>query len=135
MTSAASLSAIAALLLASSTAAAKPARGLEAECARVTEVYPLVMLARMAEGPMNCGTSDDGSDYVDCHAGETPQERAARERRLAIRKHQEAAYKKASDACDAWQADKERPDVRDALAAAIAEARATDRGALPPETP
>jgi hypothetical protein len=135
MRSGISLLASAALLLVSSAAASKPARRLQAECDRVTKVYPLLMLARMGEGPMDCGTSDDGSDYVDCAAGETAEEKAAHARRFAVRKIQEAAYGKADDACTAWRADRASAALREAAVAAIAEARATDRGVLPAGAP
>lgn len=130
MKSSISLLAVAALAFTSTAAGGKP-RGLEAECRRVHQVYPLLMLTVMAEGPMDCGTSDDGSDYVDCHANETAEEKAARLRRLAIREHQEAVYKIADEACVAWEADKGSAPLRDALIAAIGAARNADRGRLP----
>jgi hypothetical protein len=131
MKSVLSVLAICALASGSSPAAAKP-RGLDAECARVTKVYPLLMLASMMEGPVNCGQSDDGSDYVDCAEGETPQERAAHARRFEVRTWQEAGYKAADAACTAWEADKGSEALRQAAEAAIAEARRRDNGALAP---
>lgn len=130
MKSSVSLLALAALALTSTAAAGKP-KGLEAECRRVNQVYPLLMLTVMAEGPMDCSGSHDGSEYVDCHANETEGEKAARLRRLAIRQHQESVYKTASDACDAWAADKGSAPLREALIAAIGAARNADRGRLP----
>jgi uncharacterized membrane protein len=110
-------------------AAENPAR-LERECARVTEVYPLLMLAAMAEGPMDCGDPDSGVQ-VDCAAAETPAERAAHARRYAIRQYQEAAYKTADEACGAWRASRDAVPLQDAASHAIAAARATDNGRLP----
>ena len=129
---AAGLMAITAMAFASAMAAAKPRDPLIAECARVTEVYPLLMLAAMAEWPMDCGLSDDGSDPVDCAAGETPEQKAAHARRFEIRTWQEAGYKAADDACTAWRADKGSQALREAAAAAVAEARRRDHGALAP---
>src|SRR5688572_19609409 len=135
MKSTVSILAMAALTAASTVAAAKPARSLRAECNRVVEVTPLLMLSVMAEGPMNCSDSHDGSEFIDCDPDATPAEKAAQARRVAVRQYQEAAYQKAYDACDAWQADRKSPALREAAAAAIAGARATDRGVLPGENP
>lgn len=114
---------------AAAAAAEDPAR-LERECARVTHIYPLLMLAAMAEGPMDCGDPDSGVE-VDCAANETPAERAAHARRYAIRQYQEAAYKTADEACGAWRANRDAVPLQDAAAHAIAAARATDNGRLP----
>ena len=106
---------------------------LERECTRVSQqVYPLLILAVMAEGPMDCGDHHSG-EVVDCAANENPAERAAHARRYAIRQRQEAAYKTANDACGAWRANRGDGALQDAAAQAIAAARATDDGRLPGE--
>jgi hypothetical protein len=94
------------------------------ECARVNQVYPRLMLASMMEGDVNCGDPDSG-EFVSCYADETPAEKIARERRLAIRQHQEAGYKIASEACGAWEASKADGDA-EKLRKALADARAAD---------
>jgi len=125
-----------ALTLAGWSAAAGAAEDqarLERECVRVvTQVYPLLILAVMAEGPMDCG-DQHGGEVVDCAANETPAERTAHARRLAIRQHQEAAYETADTACKAWRANPGDVALQDAAARAIAGARATDDGRLPGE--
>lgn len=113
------------LALAIPTSAIAKEADLASECKRVHAVYPNLMLASMLEGEVNCGDPDSG-EFVSCNAGETPEEKAARERRLAIRLHQEAGYKVASAACDAWEADKRNTARTDTLTRAIADARATD---------
>jgi|GEM_PF-5672209 len=112
------------------TAAAEDPARLERECARVTEVYPILMLAAMAEGPLDCG-DHYSSVEVDCAANETPAERAAHARRYAIRQYQEAAYKTADEACVAWRASRDAVPLQEAASRAIAAARATDNGRLP----
>jgi hypothetical protein len=128
-----SLLAIAALAGAPAAAAEKP-RSLDAECARAHKVYPVLIMAAMMEGPMDCGMSDDGSDHVDCAAGETPEQKAAHARRFETRTLQKNAYEKADGACTAYERDKASPASREAAATAIAEARATDHG-LPAQPP
>jgi hypothetical protein len=107
--------------------AADNAFDVKAECARVHKVYPTLMLATMLEGPMNCGSSDDGSDPVDCAVNETPEEAAAHAGRYAIRQHQENAYKPADAACTAWEKDRTpAASLIEAAKAAIATARGAD---------
>lgn len=117
------------LLLAAPVQAAEEARDFAKECERVYQVYPTLMLAAMMEGDVNCGDPDSG-EYVSCYEGETAEQKAARERRLAVRQHQEAAYKIANEACRAWEASKASNGRQTALAAAIKAARETDSGRL-----
>lgn len=118
--------ALAATALLASGASAEAPAALDAECARVAKVYPLLMLAVMAEGPMNCGTHT--GEEIDCDAGETPEQAAARAARLERRQLQEEAYKKADEACTAWRANKRSEPLIDAVFQAVAEARKTDKG-------
>jgi hypothetical protein len=124
--------ALAAVSWSAAAAGSEASARLERECARVTEVYPLLMLAAMAEGPLDCGDPDSGVE-VDCAAGETPEQRAAHAHRHAVRQYQEAAYKIADEACDAWRANRAAVPLQEAAARAIAGARATDNGRLPPQ--
>ena len=78
---------------------------LDRACSRVQQVYPLLMLAAMAEGGMNCGDPDSG-EFIDCDANDTPDQRERQAKRLEIRQTQEAAFKQASEACDAWADDR-----------------------------
>jgi hypothetical protein len=117
---------VALLLSATAASAAEKAVDLQAECKRVHMVYPRLMLATMAEGPMNCGTSDDGGDEVDCAVGETPDQKVAHARRYAIRQHQEMAYKAASAACVAWDKDPASHELVATATQAIAAARIAD---------
>lgn len=98
---------------------------LKAECERIYQVYPRLMLAAMLESDVNCGEPDSG-EFVSCYEGETSEEKAARDRRLAIRQHQEAGYKAADQACRAWEADTRNTALGEALRNALADARATD---------
>ena len=117
--------AAAALLFALPTTAIAREADLESECERVYQVYPRLMLAAMMEGDVNCGDPDSG-EFVSCYEGETAEQKAARDRRLAIRQHQEAGYKVANAVCGAWQEDKRDAARAEALRTAIADARATD---------
>ena len=120
----ASLTIAAAALAAPIAADAKDA-ALAAECERVYQVYPRLMLAAMMEGDANCGDPGSG-EFVSCYEGETPAEKTARDRRRAIREHQEAGYKAANQACRAWEADKNDAARGERLRSALADARATD---------
>ncbi|MEP9358836.1 hypothetical protein [Sphingomonas sp. KR3-1] len=105
---------------------------LKAECARVAQVYPRLMLAAMAEGPMDCGDPERG-ESVDCAAGETPEQKQAHALRWEIRKYQEAGYKTADTACGSWRAHPKSPEVAEAARVAIVAARARDKAtAVPP---
>jgi hypothetical protein len=118
-------------LVAASMAEGAPKRvDLDKECSRAIKVYLNLTLTVMLEGPVNCGNPET-DEFVDCHANETPAEAAARARRLAVRKYQEAGYEPAHDACMAYNADKASQPLRQAALAAIAEARKRDNGALP----
>jgi hypothetical protein len=120
-----------AALAAATASEARPERvDLDKECSRAIKVYLNLMLAVMLEGPVNCGNPET-DEVVDCHASETPAEAAARARRLAVRKYQEAGYEPAHDACMAYNKDKASEPLRQAALAAIAEARKRDRGPLP----
>ena len=109
------------------------AKWLKDECARVLEVYPLLMLTVMAEGPMNCG--EPGTDEViDCDADLPAPEKEAKTKRLKVRRHQEAMYQKADAACTAYIADTKSPMKKEVAAQAINEARKADPGILPSTT-
>jgi hypothetical protein len=114
----------AALLLAQpASAATEPLAPLDQACALVQRAYPMLMLAAMAEGPVNCGDPDSG-EFIDCDAGDTPEQRARQGRRLEIRQHQEAVFKDASEACDAWGEDRRSLDRQQAVIDAWRAARA-----------
>jgi hypothetical protein len=109
------------------------AKWLKDECARVFEVYPLLMLTVMAEGPMNCG--EPGTDEViDCDADLPAAEKEAKAKRLKVRMHQEAMYQKADAACTAYVADKKSSMKKEIAVQAINEARKVDSGTLPSST-
>jgi len=103
---------------------------LDRGCALVQKAYPLLMLAVMAEGPMDCGTHT--GEYVDCDANDTPEEAARQAKRLEIRKRQEAAFKVASEACDLYSANRKLESAQRAAAAGLALARQVGT-ALPEE--
>jgi hypothetical protein len=94
---------------------------LDRGCALVQRAYPLLMLAAMAEGPMDCGTHTGES--VDCDAGDTPDEAARQARRLEIRTRQEAVFKRASEACDLYTANRRLESAQRAAAAGLELAR------------
>jgi hypothetical protein len=94
---------------------------LDRGCETVQKAYPLLMLTVMGEGPMDCGTP--GGEYVDCDAGDSPEEAAKQARRLEIRKRQEAAFKVASEACDLYSANRKLESAQRAAAAGLALAR------------
>jgi len=126
-------------LLALALAAANPAfppmdDDLRAECARVAKVYPILMIAAMAEGPVDCGDPESG-ESVDCAAGETPEQKKAHALRWELRKYQEAGYKAADAACDDWRAYPKSDDMRAIVASAIAEARSRDKATSVPPAP
>lgn len=122
---------VAPLLLALPSSAMAEQAGFAAECARIYRVYPTLMLATMLEGDVDC--APPGSDtFISCNEGETPEERAARERRLAVRQHQEAGYKAADEACRLWEKDKRDAARTEAVQTAIANARTTDQPAAQP---
>jgi hypothetical protein len=107
-------------------AAAAPAdretlKQLDRGCEQVQKAYPLLMLAAMGEGPMNCATHT--GDYVDCDAGDTPEEAAKQAKRLEIRQRQEAVFKRASEACDLYTAHRKLGSAQAAAAAGLALAR------------
>ena len=125
----ASLLALAALGQGASTAADR-LESLDRACGLVQQAYPMLMLAVMGEGPMNCG--DHTGEYVDCDADDTPEERERQARRLEIRQGQEAVFKRASEACDAWAADRRSPELQEKVARTFREARQVGTD-LPPE--
>lgn len=94
---------------------------LDRGCEAVQKAYPLLMLTVMGEGPMNCGTHT--GDYVDCDAGDTPEEAAKQAMRLEIRKRQEAVFQMASEACDLYSAHRKLESAQRAAAAGLALAR------------
>ncbi len=59
------------------------------------------MLASMLEGPVNCGEPDVG-EFIDCDCGRYASDASHGGKRLEIRLRQEAVYKQASGACEAW---------------------------------
>ena len=94
---------------------------LDRGCETIRKAYPLLMLAVMAEGPMNCGTHT--GEYVDCDADDTPEEAAKQAKRLEIRKRQEAVFQRASEACDLYSANRKLESAQRAAAAGLALAR------------
>src|SRR3954465_13089144 len=93
-------SALALLALAAAAPADREAmKRLDRGCEIVQQAYPALMLAAMAEGPMNCGTPEEP---VDCDANDSPEEAAKQAKRLEIRKRQEKVFKMASEACDLY---------------------------------
>jgi hypothetical protein len=125
-----SAAAILALLALAAPAKGDSLKRLDRGCEAVQKAYPLLMLAVMAEGPMNCGTHS--GEYVDCDAGDSPEEAAKQARRLEIRKRQEAVFKQASDACDLYAANRKLESAQRAAAAGLALAREVGT-ALPEE--
>ncbi|HEY0013716.1 MAG TPA: hypothetical protein VGB79_12795 [Allosphingosinicella sp.] len=104
---------------------------LERACEMVQRAYPMLMLAAMAEGRMDCGDPDSGVS-VDCDADDTPEERTRQARRLQIRQQQEAAFKPASEACFAWDANRRSPALQDEVVRTFRAARQAGTD-LPPE--
>ena len=107
-------------------ALAAPAKGeslkrLDRGCAVVQKAYPLLMLAVMGEGKMDCGAHT--GEYVDCDAGDSPEEAAKQAKRLEIRKRQEAVFEQASRACDLYSANRKLESAQRAAAAGLALAR------------
>jgi len=104
---------------------------LDRACSLVQQAYPMLMLAAMAEGGMNCGDPDSG-EFIDCDADDTPEQRVRQAQRLELRQQQEAVFEQASEACDAWAEDRRSLDLQLAVARAYRAARdvGTD---LPPE--
>ena len=117
----AAVSVIALFALAAAPADDDALKQLDRGCAQVQKAYPLLMLAVMAEGPMNCG--EPGGEIVDCDAGDTPEEAAKQAKRLEIRKRQEAVYQRASEACDLYTANRKLESAQAAAAAGLALAR------------
>jgi hypothetical protein len=103
---------------------------LDRGCEIVQQAYPALMLAVMAEGPMDCGTHD--GPPVDCDAGDTPEEAAKQAKRLEIRKRQEKVFKVASEACDLYSGHRKLKSAQEAAAAGLALARQVGTG-LPAE--
>jgi hypothetical protein len=115
-------SALALLALAAAAPADREAlKRLDRGCETVRKAYPLLMLAVMGEGPMNC--ADHSGEVVDCDADDTPEEAAKQAKRLEIRKRQEAAFKVASEACDLYSANRRLESAQRAAAAGLALAR------------
>jgi hypothetical protein len=94
---------------------------LDRGCDIVQQAYPALMLAVMAEGPMDCGTHE--GPPVDCDANDTPEEAAKQAKRLEIRKRQEKVFKLASEACDLYSAHRKLESAQEAAAAGLALAR------------
>jgi hypothetical protein len=113
------------------SAATDPLAPLDQACTLVQRAYPVLMLAAMAEGTVNCGDPDSG-EFIDCDAGDTPEQRARQARRLEIRQGQEAVFKEASEACDAWGEDRRSLDRQEAVIRTYRAARAVGTD-LPPE--
>lgn len=103
------------------------AKWLKKECARVSSVYPLLMLAVMAEGPMNCGNWEI-DEVIDCDAELPASEKEVKAKRLKVRINQELVYQRADAACSAYNADKISPTKIEAAVQAISEARKADAG-------
>ena len=82
---------------------------LAAECERIYEVTPMLMLATMLEGPMECGDVASG-ESVPCDEFDTEEEKQARAQRLQVRKVQEAAARDADAACRSYE-ENPRDDV------------------------
>lgn len=119
-----------ALLAVATAASAVPAdrqrlKRLDIACKNVQAAYPLMMLIRMGEGPMNCGTSDDGSDYVDCDASLSAAEKSAKAKRYEVATRREAAMKLASEACDLYVKDRKSPTAQAAVEQGLAHVRTT----------
>lgn len=119
MNAAASLLAL--LALAAAPAGGDALKELDRGCAQVRKAYPLLMLAAMAEGPMNCGSHT--GDYVDCDANDAPEEAAKQAQRLEIRKRQEAVFARASEACDLYSANRKLESAQQVAAAGLKLAR------------
>lgn len=110
-----------ALFVAVSCATTTPAQSLtqslDAECARIDEVVPIMTLRNMAAGPMLC---DDGfGQPIECEIEETPEEIAQREKTMAAYESQLAEYKAAQKACEVYRSDKEKHDRQDAALKAL----------------
>lgn len=95
---------------------------LDRACGLVQEIYPMLMLAAIMEAPTNCGDSHMG-EFVDCDADDSPEQRARQAKRLEIRERQEAAFKAASLACEAWGADRGSPSLQQEVVRTFREAR------------
>jgi hypothetical protein len=126
---------IASAIVLFAVAAAGPAdreglKRLDRGCEIVQQAYPALMLAVMAEGPMDCGTPD--GPPVDCDANDTPEEAAKQAKRLEIRKRQEKVFKLASEACDLYSSHRKLVSAQEAAAAGLALARQVGTG-LPEE--
>ena len=91
---------------------------LDRNCQVVQEAYPMLMLAVMAEGGMNCATHT--GDYVDCDANDTPEQAAKQAKRLEIRQRQEAVFAKASEACDLYKANRKLESAQHAASLGVA---------------
>lgn len=102
------------LLTAAAPAGADALKQLDAGCARVQKAYPLLSLAVMAEGPMNCG--EPGGEPVDCDAGDSPEAAARQAKRLEIRKRQEKVFARASEACELYSKNRKLESAQRAAA-------------------
>lgn len=103
---------------------------LKEECDRIEEIYPLLMLAAMMEGPMTCGDPHMGEELYSCDEDESLEENAKRAHRQKVREKQELAAKNADIACDAYEEDMTDPVLEKAARDAVRVSRATDNGKL-----
>lgn len=105
-------------------------KSLLEECQRIEEVYPLLMMAVMLEGPMICGDPNSGDEEIRCDEYDTAEEKAQRAHRLEVRKMQESAAKNADIACDLYEQDVANLSLEKAARDAVAASRSTDDGRL-----
>ena len=90
---------------------------LDAECARIDEVIPIMMLRNMAAGPMAC---DDGfGQPIECEFEESPEEIAEREKTMAVYERQLEEYQAAQKVCEEYREDAERNDRQEAAMKAL----------------
>ncbi|MDJ0748021.1 MAG: hypothetical protein QNJ11_00990 [Woeseiaceae bacterium] len=109
-------------------------QNLDEECLRIYQVLPMLMLAVMMEGPMDCGHPEYDTEPVPCDQFDSEEEKEARAHRLQVRKMQESAAREADSACRAYEEDREDEILRLRAEEAIARARDTDSGKLPDKT-
>ncbi|MBV9929966.1 MAG: hypothetical protein JO013_03365 [Alphaproteobacteria bacterium] len=119
---------LALVAVATAASAASPERErlkrLDIACRNIQRAYPLMMLRTMYEGPMQCGSSDDGSDYVDCDAALSAEEKAAKARRHERAQRQEEAMRLADKACDGYVKDRSSTAAQAAVEQSLANLRA-----------
>jgi len=82
----------------------------------------------MLEGPRICGDPHGPYGEFPCDEADSAEEKAAREKRLSIRKEQEAAAKTASEACELYRQDPKNSENHEAALQAIAKSRRTNNG-------